>query len=272
MKIAKWITIIIFLGAIGIWCYGQEELKKKDAVAPVITSSIDELHVDATSGESGLKGGLTASDDVDGDITENIIVSTISTFKEKGVSEVEYVVFDSNNNIGRYTRTVCFENYESPKFQLSKALVYEVNGMINISDRLTATDMLEGDISGKIRFSSANLTTTEEGTYKLNVEVKNSYGDAVKYQLPIKLVRYNCEQERIQLNEYLIYMQKNSQLSPESYIEKVTNRMGVQEGLDNVKITREVDLTKAGTGQICYELLEGEEVVYATYLTVIVTE
>ena len=42
--------------------------------------------------------------------------------------------------------------------------------------------------------------------------------------------------------------------------------------MDKVKITREVDLTKTGTGQICYELLEGEEVVYATYLTVIVTE
>ena len=275
MKIAKWITIIIFLGAIGIWCYGQEELKKQDTSAPVITSDIEELHVDAASGESGLKEGLTAFDDVDGDITENIIVGTISPFKEKGVSEVEYVVFDSSNNVGRYTRTVCFENYESPKLYLSKALVYEVNGVINISDRLTAADMLEGDISGKIRFSSANLTTTEEGTYKLNVELKNSYGDTVKYRLPINLVRYNCEQERIQLSEYLVYVKKNSSLSPESYIKKVTNRTGVQEeleSLDNVKITSEADLTKPGTGQICYELLEEEQVVYATYLTVIVTE
>jgi hypothetical protein len=102
--------------------------------------------------------------------------------------------------------------------------------------------------------------------------VKNSYGDTVKYQLPINLVRYNCEQERIQLKEYLIYVKKMSPLSPVSYVKKVTNRMGVQESIDNVKITREVDLTKPGTGQICYELLEGEEVVYATYLTVIVTE
>lgn len=272
MKIAKWITIIIFLGAIGIWYYGQEELKKQDLTAPVITSSIDELHVDATLGEAGLKEGLTASDDVDGDLTEDIIIGTISTFKEKGISEVEYVVFDSSNNVGSYTRTVCFENYESPKLHLSKALVYEVNGMISISDRLTAADMLEGDISGKIRFSSANLTTTEEGTYKLNVELKNSYGDTVKHQLPINLVRYNCEQERIQLSEYLVYVKANSLLSPESYIEKVTNRSGIQQELDKVKITREVDLTKPGTGQICYELLEGEQVVYATYLTVIVTE
>lgn len=272
MKIAKKITIIMFLCTIAIWIYGKHEVKKQDVEPPVITSAIDELYVDATAGEDGLKEGLTAFDDVDGDITENIMVGTISPFKEKGVSDVEYVVFDSSNNVGRYERTVCFENYESPKLHLSKALVYEVNGVINISDRLTAVDMLEGDISGKIRFSSANLTTTEEGTYKLNVELKNSYGDAVKYQLPINLVRYNCEQERIQLREYLVYVKKDSALSPASYIEKVTNRTGVSVGVENVKISSEADLTKPGTGQICYELLEGEEVVYATYLTVIVTE
>lgn len=272
MKIAKWITIIMFICTIAIWVYGKEEVKKQDVIAPVITSTMDELSVDATTGEEALKEGLSAFDDVDGDITSEIIVGTISPFKEKGISDVEYVVFDSSNNVGRYERTVCFEKYESPKLYLSKALVYEVNGVINISDRLTAKDMLEGDISRKIRFSSSNLTTTEEGTYKLNIELKNSYGDTVKYQLPINLVRYNCEQERIQLSEYLVYVEQNGSLSPASYIEKVTNRSGVQEEQDNVKITWEVDLAQSGTGQIRYELLEGEQVVYATYLTVIVTE
>lgn len=274
MKIAKTITILVFICTIAIWIYGKGLVKKQDTVPPVITSTVDELHVDAVraSDDVVLKHGLTASDDVDGDITEHIIVGTISPFKEKGVSDVEYVVFDSSNNVGSYERTVYFENYESPKIYLSKALVYEVNGNISISDRLTATDMLEGDISRKIRFSSANLTTTEEGTYRLSVEVKNSYGDSVKYQLPINLVRHNCDQERIQLKEYLIYLKKGQELSPENYIKKVVNRTGGVEGLENIKITREVDLTKSGTGQICYELREGDEVVYATYLTVIVTE
>ena len=274
MKIAKAITIFVFICSIAFWAYGKEVVKKQDAVPPIITSTIDELHVNAADAaeEEILKEGLSASDDVDGDITDHIIVGTISPFKEKGVCDVEYVVFDSSNNVGRYERTVYFENYESPKLQLSKALVYEVNGTILITDRLTATDMLEGDISGKIRFSSANLTTTEEGTYRLTVEVKNSYGDSVKQQLPINLVRYNCDEERIKLSNYLVYVKKGRSLSPTAYVEEVINRTGKEEGLENVRITSEVDLTKAGTGQICYELLEGEEVVYATYLTVIVTE
>lgn len=272
MKIARIVTVLIFIGTIGMWLYGKGVMKKQDNVPPVITSTVDELYVDVTTGKDGLKEGLSASDNVDGDITEDIIVGTISAFKEKGVSDVEYVVFDSNNNAGRYERTVHFENYESPKLYLSKALVYEINGMINITDRLTATDMLEGDVSEKIRFFSTDLTTTEEGTYKLNVELKNSYGDLVKQELPIHIVPYNCLQELIRLKEYLIYVKQEEVFSPENYVEKVMNSLGQEVGLENVKITKEVDITRPGTGQIRYELYEGEEVVYATYLTVIVTE
>ena len=249
MKIAKGITILMFLCTVAIWLYGKETLKKQDMIAPVISSTINELHVDAVlfSDEAALKEGLTASDDVDGDITKDIIVGTISAFKEKGVCDVEYVVFDSSNNVGRYQRTVYFDHYESPKLQLSKPLVYEVNGKLSISDRLTAVDMLDGDISGKIRFSSANLVVSEAGTYKLNVEVKNSYGDLVKTQLPINLVRYNCDNELIQLKEYLIYVKPGESVSSRDYVEKVTTRMGEDASLDNIKITREVDLTKSGT-------------------------
>lgn len=274
MKIAKAITILIFICTIVIWFYGKREMKKQDVVPPVITSTIDELHVDACKGieETILKEGLSASDDVDGDITEQIIVGDISRFKENGVCDVKYVVFDSSNNVGLYERTIHFDNYESPKFQLSKALMYEVNGTVTITDRLTATDMLEGNISGKMRYSFSNLTTTKEGTYRFKVEVKNSYGDSVTYQLPINMVSYSCDQEYIQLKEYLIYVQKGEEVSPEDYIKTATNREGKAEGFENIKITREVDITKSGTGQIRYELLEGNDVVYATYLTVIVTE
>lgn len=274
MKIAKIATILIFICTMVIWICGKVEMRKQDTVVPLITSTMDVLHVDARKGieEGILKEGLTAFDDVNGDITEHIIVGTISPFKEKGVSEAEYVVFDSSNNVGRYERTIFFDHYESPKIHLSKPLLYEVNGRISITDRLTAADMLEGDISDKIRFSSSNLTITEAGTYRLNVEVKNSYGDSVKYQLPINLVRYNCEQEYIQLTDYLIYVKKGEEIDPVKYIEKVIKRTGETGKIENIKITREADLTKSGTGQICYELLEGEAVVYATYLTIIVTE
>ena len=272
MKIAKWITIIVFIGTLVIWGYGQEQVRKKDRIPPVITADADVLHIEASVGNDKLLQGMQAMDDVDGDLTSQILIGTVSPFKEKGVSTVEYVVFDSSNNVGRYERTVYFDHYESPRFYLSKPLVYEVNGTINITDRLTAEDMMEGDISDKIRFSSANLNLSEEGTYRLKIEVKNAYGDTVKYQLPMNLVRYDCETECIQLDTYLVYVKAGDSLQPESYIKTVTNRMGQTVGKDSVSITQDVDLSKPGTGQICYELLEEDEVVSATFLTVIVTD
>ena len=65
MKIARVVTILLFLGSIGIWFYGKEEMKKKDTSAPVITSAISELHVEADKAfeAMNLKEGLTAEDE-----------------------------------------------------------------------------------------------------------------------------------------------------------------------------------------------------------------
>ena len=62
MKIAKAITIFVFICTIAFWAYGKEVVKKQDAVPPVITSTIDELHVDAHTGveKAGLKKGISA--------------------------------------------------------------------------------------------------------------------------------------------------------------------------------------------------------------------
>lgn len=272
MKTAKRITILLFICSIAVWFYGKKQAWNNDVTPPVIHSEIDELHIDASGEDHDLTQGLTAYDNIDGDVTQEIIVGTISPFTEKGVSKIEYIVFDSSNNVARYERTVYFDNYESPKLALSKSLTYEVNEQITISDRLTATDILEGDISDKIRFSSTNLTTYEEGTYKLKIEVKNSYRDTVKYQVPINIVPYGCDKEYIKLSEYLIYTKVNEDINAAAFIKEITNRKGDNMSYDQISITSEVDLTVPGTGQIRYELYDGNEVFYVTYLTVIVIE
>lgn len=272
MRIAKRITIFLFLCSVLLWIFGKEQVKKKDIVPPIISFDSEEIHVEAKSGEQELKQGLQAWDDVDGDLTNEIIVGTISPFSEKGVCKVEYIVFDSSNNVGRCERIVHFDNYESPILKLSKPLVYEVNGQIIISDRLMVEDVLEGDISKKMRFSSLSLTAYEVGTYKLNVEVKNSYGDIVKHQLPINVVPYNCDKEYIQLKEYLVYVNAGESIQGEDYIEEIIGRNGEEFSLEQISITSEVDFSIPGAGQICYELCENEDIIYATYLTVIVTE
>lgn len=272
MRSVKIVTILIFIASSVFYVFGKQAAIKSDNIPPVITAENDHIHVEAGSEEKELLQGLTAMDDVDGDLSAEIMVGSISAFQEKGVSTVEYLVFDKNNNVGRYERTVQFDSYTSPQFKLTKPLMYKLNDSVLISDRLFAEDCLDGNISERIRYASSTLDRTECGTYLLTVNVKNQYGDEVQEILPVNIVPYETELERIQLSTYLIYAEKGTTVFPKAYIEKVTDFDGNEVEQDDVRIISEVDMQETGSGQIRYELYEDGSVVYVTYLTVIVTE
>ena len=56
------------------------------------------------------------------------------------------------------SRTVRYTDYEKPHFSLSQGLVYPVGGSVTLLDRLTATDVIDGDISDNIRVTTQNVT------------------------------------------------------------------------------------------------------------------
>ena len=272
MRIIRIGTIIIFLISGIFFFVGKQVSSKKDVIPPVITAESQELHVTAGSDSEALMKGLIAKDDRDGDLTEEILIGNISPFETKGVCTIEYLVFDKSNNVGRLQRTVYFDGYRSPMFELTKPLTFEKNGEILLSDRLFAKDVLEGDITDKIRYTASNVIQYEEGTYDLIVEVKNNYGDVVQETLPINIVSQNMDVERIQLKTYLIYVEKDAEIYPEDYVEAIVDRNGDVDYEAELYITTEVNLKTAGTGQIRYELYKGGERVYVTHLTVIVTD
>ena len=272
MRIIRIGTIIIFLVSGIFFFVGKQVSSKKDVIPPVITAESQELHVAAGSDPEALMKGLTAKDDRDGDLTEEILIGNISPFETKGVSTIEYLVFDKSNNVGRFQRTVYFDGYRSPMFELTKPLTFEKNGEILLSDRLFAKDVLEGNITDKIRYTASNVIQYEEGTYDLIVEVKNSYGDVVQKTLPINIVSQNMDVERIQLETYLIYVEKDAEIYPEDYVKAIVDLNGEMDSEAELYITSEVNLKTAGTGQFRYELYKGGERVYVTHLTVVVTD
>ena len=272
MRFVRGITIAVFIGAVILWGVGKIYTLKQDKQAPVIQSENDEIHVQAGCDESEFMKGLTATDNVDGDLTKEIIVGSISPFIEKGVSTIEYLVFDQSNNVGRYERTVYFDDYRSPKLVLTEPLMYKQNTEIVLSDRLFAIDSLDGDISSKIRLSTPGVSQSETGIYEINVEVKNSYGDLVKESLLLNIIPYQNDQGHIKLKEYLIYVSKDTEIFPMTYIDKVVDSDGHVLSEEDVSVSMEVDMSKTGTGQIRYELTDPYGNRAVTYMAVIVTE
>ena len=102
MKIVRVVTMAVFILAVLVWGIGKYHASGLDKVPPVIIADSDEIHVSTQSDESELKKGLTAIDNVDGDITDSIVVANLSQFSEKGVCKIEYLVFDESNNVGYY--------------------------------------------------------------------------------------------------------------------------------------------------------------------------
>lgn len=109
-----------------------------DVTPPVITCSTDSIDVSVTAGEEALLQGVMASDDRDGDLTDQILIKGVSPSLTDSSAQVTYIVFDSANNMATVTRTVRYTDYEAPRFALSQPLVYPAGQTVTLLDRLTA--------------------------------------------------------------------------------------------------------------------------------------
>lgn len=273
MKYVRIITLGMFGLMLAAWLMssaiaGREGDKEK----PVITADEDRIQLSVEDGVKGLMKGMKASDHKDGDLTDKIIIGKYSKFLEKGVCKVTFLVFDSHNNVGEYTREVEYTDYESPKFALSRPLVYKLGEKVTVLDRLTVSDSIEGDISDKIKIVSSNVNVSGTGTYAIGVEAVNSFGDVVSAELPVNIVKSDESAPVIQLNRYLLSVKAGDVISPESYIKGVELRQGTMSDLDNVHIDVQIDTSEPGAGQIVYSYTDDEGVTGYTSLTVVVEE
>lgn len=99
------IAIILLLGCVGVGAAGFLTYKKQDRTAPVITVSDKKMSYTAGDPYDELLEGVTAEDDRDGDLTDEVFVDkVVPTSKKKAV--VYYGVMDKSNNVGTARKTV----------------------------------------------------------------------------------------------------------------------------------------------------------------------
>ena len=75
--------VAVFLLSILVWGIGRYRSMNMDKIPPVIWSDSQEIHVSIHADTEELKKGLVATDNVDGDITHDIVIAYISDFLEK---------------------------------------------------------------------------------------------------------------------------------------------------------------------------------------------
>lgn len=205
-------VIIFFVFSLAVWgAYRIYEYRHSDKTIPVISMEEDSITVSVEDGDEAILAGVTAKDEKDGDLTDAIFIESRSNFIEKGLFTVTYAVADFDNHVTKASRQVKYSDYRSPKFELSQALKFqtirETQDDINIAANLSANDILDGNISNKIRISGDyTLSGYTPGDYPMEFIVMNSMGDTVR--LPVTVTIYSGGDEstlpKIELSNYLV--------------------------------------------------------------------
>lgn len=215
-------SVLVFSG------YRFTSVIAEDRTIPVIKMDSESITVSVEGGDDAILEGVTAIDEKDGDITENIFIESRSNFIEKGRYNVTLAVSDKDNHVTKATREVIYSDYKSPQFSLSKPLKFltarENQDDLNIASGLSATDVVDGNISNQIKISSDySINTYTPGEYPMEFVVTNSMGDTAK--LPVIITIYSAAQEsglpKVILSNYLINTPVGTEVDFSSIIEQI---------------------------------------------------
>lgn len=154
-----------------------------DEVAPVITLVGNNLQT-ITVGNVYNEFGASAMDNIDGDISDKIVINALGVDTTTvGSYQVSYNVKDVAGNAAiEKTRTVnviAFVDTTPPVITLNGnvSLTISVDGVYSELGAI-AIDNLDGDISGEIVIDASALDLTAIGSYKITYNVTDEAGNA----------------------------------------------------------------------------------------------
>lgn len=237
---------------------------------PEITNSAENLDISVQDSPEAIFRGLTAQDATDGDLTDQIMVASVSHFLEPGTVRVKYVVFDSHNNAATLTRLVHYTDYEAPKFSLEKAPVYTVGSSFDLLDHIRVDDCIDGIISDHIRVISNMVNTFSAGNYPVVLEVSNSCGDTAQVTIWVNYLSKPASAV-VRLHQHIVYVQQGENFEPEKWLVSVSDRNAASLDKKNVEVLGSLDTNKPGCYQLTYSYDDGK-LAGSCPLTVVVTE
>ena len=246
-----------------------------DRSTPEITFDSEVLEVSVAVTEEELLNGVTAADKKDGDVTDTIIIESISKMLGDHERIVTYAAFDKDNHVGKAQRKIRYTDYTSPRFSLDGPLeAGTMNAeMSDILAPLHATDCIDGDLTSQIVVIDTEITSmsADAMTAQYEVQVTNSCGDVTTLKLPVRMqMNTSGSFAEIKLSEYLAYRKVGEAVDPAAFV--VSASAGGQEyGVGGVQINSNLDTSMPGVYTVTYTFsVEGNST--STDLIIVVEE
>jgi hypothetical protein len=221
MKRRNGISILLIVICIGVLLgYRAVARIREDSTPPQIHMEDTVPEYSALEPRASLLQGVTARDNRDGDVTDSLVVESVRLLHGDGTAQITYAAFDKAGNVGKQTREVKFHDYVSPRFALSEPLMFSHTSSYDVLNIITATDILDGDITHRIRATVLDdVKDGYAGTHEIQFRVTNSLGEMVELVLPVEIYTPSLFEGSLTLTDYLIYLEKGDSFDAESYLD-----------------------------------------------------
>ncbi|MBY2478819.1 DUF5011 domain-containing protein [Clostridioides difficile] len=147
-----------------------------DNIAPIL-SGVEDCTVEYGSTFDS-KAGVTASDNIDGDLTSKIVIDGVVNTSVLGEQILTYKVSDIANNETSVVRKVTVVDTVKPVFSGIDDLTLNLNDNFDALEGVTALDEVDGDLTDLITVEGGDLVDTSvvkeyQVTYKVSDKSSN---------------------------------------------------------------------------------------------------
>ena len=224
LRYIRTILVILFIlaliGAAALFLYNYTH---EDISPPAFRMDSDLVEVSVSDPDSALLQGLSAYDNVDGDLSAQIRIKDISTLINETDVTVTYIVFDAASNYATCTRTARYTDYKPPRFGLTRPMIFNMGETVSFTGSVTVTDQRDGNISGRLKLEQTTVVNSTPGTYSATLSATNRMGDTIYLPLTVQVIDKSVSRPTIELSTYLIYVDQGAQVNYRRYLSQVTD-------------------------------------------------
>ena len=247
-------VVLLFLGIFSFAQGRNNNETTRDASIPVITLKGDK-EVTIEVGSQYEDAGATATDEEDGDLTEEIVINNPVDTSVVANYTITYDVTDSDDNDAvQVTRTVKVVDTTIPVITMIGGNVTIKVGGNFVDPGATATDNYDENITANI-VATGNVNPNVIGTYTVTYNVTDANGNAA---VPVQRMVFVVDDELP-----LISLNGDAEVTIEvgdTYVDAGATAVDNYDGdiTDKIVIEGNVDTTTVGTYTITYNVTDSE--------------